>query len=326
MHFIKMHGISNDYIYLDAFTDPGVESLADRADWPSIVARLCDRHRGVGGDGVILVCRPKHTDAHARMRMFNADASESQMCGNGVRCVAKFAHDRLGVNARPMRIETGRGTLSIDYRTDAQGHLIEATVDMGEPILDAAKIPTTLAGNDAGRIIDLPLTRAVAWDVPEALARGAGLLEPTLTCVSMGNPHAVIFCAHAAGVPLEQWGPYLERQPIFPERINVHFVQVVSPSAGAEVILRTWERGSGITQACGTGACAVAVAAVLTRRADAQRAADDGLLVHLPGGDLRIVVSRDHAGRAGSAVGRVLMTGPAEVAFEGDVSIPPIAN
>lgn len=328
MHFVKMHGISNDYVYLDAFTDPGVERLTDRADWSAIVAHLSDRHRGVGGDGVILVCRPRHADAHVRMRMFNADASESQMCGNGVRCVAKFAHDRLGVNARPMRVETGRGTLTIDYRLDNStpiGKIVEATVNMGEPILDAARIPLELPRDHGGRVIDIPLDKYIDWDRWGMNWEGnplpvAGL---TMTCVSMGNPHAVIFCANVAGVPLEQWGPYIERQPIFPERVNVHFVQVVSPH---ELIMRTWERGSGITQACGTGACAVAVAAVLTRRADAQSASrEPGLLVHLPGGDLRITIKpgvEGVGGVGGGTLGPVLMTGPAEVCFEGDISIP----
>ncbi|MFG0284563.1 MAG: diaminopimelate epimerase [Phycisphaerales bacterium JB039] len=290
MRFVKMHGIGNDYIYFDAVTDPAVET---GHDWPELARRLSDRHTGVGGDGVILVCRPGG-EADARMRMFNADGSESEMCGNGVRCVAKFAHDRLGVAARPMRIETGRGALEIDYHTDG-GRITTATVDMGEPILELERIPVRAS--------------ALAWQRDHycCLELRDGMAE-IFTPVSMGNPHAVLFADEnealflpgLAGLDLARLGPRIEHHAAFPRRVNAHFVSVQSPR---ELTMRTWERGSGVTLACGTGACAVLVAGVLTGRAERDA------LVHLPGGDLRINW-RD-------SDNHVLMTGPATDVFEG---------
>lgn len=285
MRFTKMHGLGNDYVYVNGFVE--------RVDDPAALAvRIADRHRGVGGDGLILILPPEPgVAADVRMRMFNADGSESEMCGNGVRCVAKFAHDHALTSARPMRVQTGRGVLTIDFTTDSAGKLATATVDMGEPILEAAKIP-----------VDLPLTRLTDRVVNHLFrAQGVTLPAPHMTCVSMGNPHAVFYCEDVAAIPLEQIGPKIEHHPSFPRRINVHFVQVISRG---EAIMRTWERGSGITQACGTGACAVAVAGVLTGRTDRQ------LLAHLPGGDLTLEwrESDQHA----------YMTGPATEVFTGD--------
>ncbi len=285
MRFVKMHGIGNDYVYVDGFYQqvPDPQRLA---------VAVADRHFGVGADGLILVLPPSEgIDAHVRMRMFNADGSEGEMCGNGVRCVAKFAYDRNLARANPMRVETGRGVLSLDL------HLVggRVTVDMDEPILAGRRIPTTY---DTDQVVNVPL--AEAWllaDMPWFEAAG---MQKQMTCVSMGNPHVIVFCDDVAKVPLEQAGPAMEHAPQFPNRINVHVVQVVSRS---ELKMRTWERGSGITLACGTGACAVAVAGVLAGRSDRN------VLVRLPGGDLEIAWRDDN---------HVLMTGPATEVFSGD--------
>jgi diaminopimelate epimerase len=295
MQFVKMHGIGNDYVYLDAFSAP---ALAQRPDLPALARAVSDRHTGIGSDGLILVCRPTVPGADVRMRMFNADGSESEMCGNGVRCVAKFAHDRLGVRARPMRVETGRGILPIDYRADG-GKLIEATVDMGEPILDLERIP-----------VDPARVRPAGSPHEYTLAVDGGSPETwTATFVSMGNPHAVIFARgaqafsdeHLRTLDLERLGPLLEHHAAFPRRINVHVVAIRSRG---EATMRTWERGSGITMACGTGAAAVLAAGVLTGRLD--RSA----LLHLPGGDLRL----QWDGKSN----RIFKTGPAVEVFAGD--------
>lgn len=283
--FVKMHGIGNDYVYIDAYTNPAIES---RADLALLARRISDRHTGVGSDGLILVCRPSTPGAHARMRMFNADGSESEMCGNGVRCVAKFAHDRLNLSHRPLRIDTGRGVLSIDYSL-RDGRLDSASVDMGAPILELAEIPV-----DASRL-GAPVD-AVSWRMEVA-----GRAWP-VSFVSMGNPHAVFFMDPGV-VPtldLARVGPVIEHHPAFPRRVNAHFAEVVSPG---EAVMRTWERGAGATLACGTGACAVLVAGVRMARL-----ARDAML-HLPGGDLRV--------RWDVHTNHVIKTGPAEDVFEG---------
>ena len=301
MQFVKMHGIGNDYIYIDAFTDSAVEQ---NADWPELTRAMSRRHTGIGADGVILVCRPlepgaPHGAADVRMRMFNADGSESEMCGNGVRCVARFAHDRLGVTARPMAVETGRGTLMIDYAVE-DGALTRATVDMGEPVLDLPDIPVDFEA--------LAHTGAPAQSVCHLELELPG--EPrtlVFTPVSMGNPHAVFFAdaneelfePDLKNLEVDRIGPVIEHHGAFPRRINAHFVTVQSPS---ELTMRTWERGTGETQACGTGACAVLVAAALTGRAERHA------LIHLRGGDLRIEWRADN---------HVFKTGPATEAFEG---------
>ncbi|HMN95328.1 MAG TPA: diaminopimelate epimerase [Phycisphaerales bacterium] len=285
--FVKMHGIGNDYVYVDGFAHV-VEDPA------RLAVAIADRHRGVGSDGLILVLPPEPgVAADLRMRMFNADGSESEMCGNGIRCVAKFALERGLATAHPLRVQTGRGVLAIEYELDAQGALRSARVDMGEPIFDPASIPLAPA-------------RLERWDaatnsgilaLPAEGRRDAVRFEATI--LSMGNPHATIYVERAASVDLARIGPALERHPAFPQRANIHFVEVRSPR---EVVMRTWERGSGITQACGTGASAVCVAGVLAGRTERS------ILAHLPGGDLELAWRDD---------GHVVMTGPATEVFTG---------
>jgi diaminopimelate epimerase len=302
MKFVKMHGIGNDYVYVDAVTNPVIE---ERTDLAELARRMSDRHTGVGSDGLILVCRPRGGGpigagpGHVRMRMFNADGSESEMCGNGVRCVAKFAHDRLGVDANPMRIETGRGVLSIRYAAE-RGVLTHATVDMGEPILDIARVP-----------VDGSAVRRTG--VEHEYEVDAGGVTYRASFVSMGNPHAVVFdetvggdrrplsVAALRGLDLARVGPMIENHPAFPRRINAHFAAVQGPG---EATMRTWERGAGATRACGTGACAVVVAGVRTGRLSRRVA------LHLPGGDLEAAWDE--------ASGHVRMTGPAAEVFEGE--------
>lgn len=285
MRFTKMHGIGNDYVYVDCFHEPLPRDPA------RLSQAISDRHFGVGSDGLILICRSELADV--RMRMFNADGSESEMCGNGVRCVAKYAFDHGLSRNNPMRVETGRGVLTLQLETNSAGKVERVTVRMGEPILDADKIPTTLPGP---RVIDAPMPVAHLQDQLTACG-----LDPRITCVSMGNPHVVLYCRDVAQVPLEHVGPVLENLPCFPRRINVHFVAVQSPG---EATMRTWERGSGITLACGTGACAVAVAGVLTGRT-ARR-----INAHLPGGDLQLHWSE--------CDNQVYMTGSATEVFSGE--------
>jgi diaminopimelate epimerase len=282
MRFTKMQGLGNDYVYVDCFNNPPPRQPAE------LSKVISDRHFGVGSDGLILICPSERADA--RMRMFNADGSESEMCGNGIRCFAKYVHDH-GIARKPtLTVETGRGILTVELEVK-NGKAERIRVDMGEPILESERIPTTFPGP---RVIDVPLPEQQDWFA------GCGL-DPRMTCVSMGNPHAVLYCTDVAKVPLERVGPPLETAAWFPRRINVHFVQVHSPG---EATMRTWERGSGITMACGTGASAVCVAGVLTGRT-ARR-----LLAHLPGGDLELHWDEKD--------NHLYMTGPAVEVFSGE--------
>jgi len=275
MRFTKMHGLGNDYIYVDCVNGP------TPADPVTLAKKVSHRHFGIGSDGLILIAKSEIADA--KMRMFNADGSESEMCGNGLRCVAKYVYDH-GIATKPtLAIETGRGVLTVDV-TAVNGKAVRVRVNMGKPILQASDIPTTLPGD------------------PPVNARLTGEFDGyAVTAVSMGNPHAVIYVPDVAAIPLEKLGPKLETHPAFPRRVNVHFVQVISPT---EARMRTWERGSGITLACGTGACAVAVAGVLTGRTGRT------LLAHLPGGDLELEWAGDDQ--------PVFMTGPATEVFSGE--------
>lgn len=286
MKFTKMHGIGNDYVYVNGFEQTVAE--------PSQLAqRIADRHTGVGGDGLVLILPSKQADV--RMRMFNADGSEAEMCGNAIRCVAKYAHERGLSRANPMRIETGRGVLMLDLKL--QGSKVDSvTVNMGQPILDLPAVPVNAGGlkqvDQHQYEVPLDHPKRAAFDWPASF---------TATFVSMGNPHAMIYVPDVDKVDVEHLGPVIEHLPAFPRRINVHWVQVISPNV---VKMRTWERGSGITMACGTGACAVAVAGVLTGRGDRK------LLAHLPGGELRLDWRE--------ADNCVYMTGPAAEVFSGE--------
>ena len=290
MRFTKMHGIGNDYVYVDCFE----EKLPD--DPAALARRIADRHFGVGGDGLILICPSKV--AAARMRVFNADGSEAEMCGNGVRCVAKYVYDHGISTERKLKIETGAGVLDLDLEI-SQGRVVRVKVDMGQPILEPQEIPVQLPGFAEACFADVPLEPHIKLENTKGWIENCGL-DPRMTCVSMGNPHAVLYCKSVKAVPLETVGPLVETHPVFPRRINVHFVQVHDRS---EVTMRTWERGSGITLACGTGASAVCVASSLTNRTERK------ILAHLPGGDLELECAVD---------GHVTITGEATEVFSGE--------
>jgi diaminopimelate epimerase len=275
MRFIKMHGIGNDYVYIDCFreTVPEPEKLA---------IHVSDRHFGVGGDGLILIMPSDQADA--RMRIFNADGSEAQMCGNGIRCLAKYVYES-GISRKPaIAVETLAGVLSLQLIT-ANGVVEQVTVDMGTPRLRRQDIPMRGAGD---RVLGEQLT--------------AGDREFAVTCVSMGNPHCVIYVDDVAQFPVTHYGPLLERHAQFPQRTNVEWVERLNRR---EIRQRTWERGSGETLACGTGACAATVASVLNGKTDRT------VTVHLLGGDLEIEWAADE---------HVYMTGPAVEVFRGDWS------
>jgi len=276
MRFTKMHGAGNDYVYIDCFTEKFP------ADPATLAIAMSDRHKGIGGDGVIFICPTDNADA--RMRMYNADGSEAEMCGNGVRCVAKFVYDH-GIARKPeLTIETGRGVLMLQLFPGGDGKVEKVRVNMGPPILEPANIPTTLVGHPPQ---DVPL------NVLDKII--------SVTCVSMGNPHCVAFVEKVDDDWVLRIGPQIEKHPAFPRKVNAEFIQVVSPR---EFIMRVWERGSGETQACGTGASAAAVAGILTGRLERK------VLAHLPGGDLELEWPSDDS--------PVYMTGPATEVFSGE--------
>jgi diaminopimelate epimerase len=275
MRFTKMHGIGNDYIYVNCFEEPLPK------DPKTLAQKMSDRHFGIGGDGLILIC-PSDNGADARMRMYNADGSEAEMCGNGLRCVAKYAYDYGIKRGQTLRIQTGRGILTVDLDVK-NGKVDRVQVNMGQPILEAAKIPTKLAGNPP---LDVPLT-----------VDGRTM---QVTCVSVGNPHCVTYVERATDDLVLGLGPKIEHSPMFPARVNVEFIEICSPR---EIRQRTWERGSGETLACGTGASAVCVAGVLTGRTERR------IINHLRGGDLELEWRESD--------GCVYMTGPATEVFTG---------
>jgi diaminopimelate epimerase len=276
--FTKMHGIGNDFVIVDAVASNPLEGL----DAAALARAVNDRRFGVGGDGLIVVDRP--SEPVFRMRMFNPDGSESEMCGNGVRCVARLVKERGYADSDQIALETGAGRLTLDLLGDRR-----VRVDMGPARLTRGAIGMT--GPPEERFVDQPIA--------------VGNTTLPGTAVGMGNPHLVLFVDDAAAVPLARWGAELEHCEAFPNRVNVHFVQVVDRST---LLQRTWERGAGATLACGTGACACAVAGFLTGRSD-RRAT-----VRLPGGELAIEFAPD---------GRVWMTGPAETVFEGHWPLRP---
>ena len=273
IRFTKMHGIANDYVYIDCFRQSPPKDVG------TLAIAMADRHTGIGGDGLILICPSEKADA--RMIMYNADGSEAEMCGNGIRCVSKYVYDH-GIAAKPkLTIETGNGILTLENFVQ-DGKVDRVRVDMGEPILVAEKIPTTLPGNPP---IEVP--------IPGYDYKG--------TCVSMGNPHCIIYVDDITDDMVLRDGKKLEVLDIFPRRINVEFVRVNRPD---DVTFRVWERGSGETMACGTGACAVAVAGVLTGKTQRE------ITAHLLGGDLHLHWSEDD--------NHVYMTGSATEVYSGE--------
>ena len=283
MFFVKMQGIGNDFIMVNCL---GKEGAALNEEVQQRAALLCDRKFGIGGDGVITVL--SGDAAPFRMRMYNPDGSEAEMCGNGIRCFAKYVYDRgLSHGESDLPVETGAGLLRVQAQLGGDGKVATVRVDMGEPVLTPALVPTTL-GPGAAPVINLPIL--------------VGDQMINITAVSMGNPHAVIFVDSVATYPVSTVGPIVEVHPAFPKRTNTEFIEVLSPS---EINFRVWERGAAETLACGTGACGAVVACVLNGKTGRE------VLVHLPGGDLQIVWSE--------ADNHVYMTGPAADVFEGEI-------
>lgn len=279
--FTKMHGAGNDYIYVNtllySIPDPAKASI----EWSRY-------HFGVGSDGLILIGEATEPDADFSMRIFNNDGSEAMMCGNGTRCVAKYLHDKGMTDKNPIRLQTLSGTKILNLHLDAEGMVETVTVDMGEPIL---RHPAQF-GVCGGKAVDYELT------VLGRMFKG--------TFVSMGNPHFVIFINEdVENFDINRYGPVLEHHDIFPQRCNIEFAQMLPDGS---IRMRVWERGSGITLACGTGACATAVAAKLTGRRD--NSSD----IRMDGGTLGIVWEED--------TNHIMMTGPAAISFEGEIALP----
>jgi diaminopimelate epimerase len=274
MRFIKMHGIGNDYVYVDCFRETVSEP-------ERLAVQISNRHVGVGGDGLILIMPSDRADV--RMRMFNADGSEAQMCGNGIRCLAKYVYES-GISRKPeITVETLAGVLSLELITTSHGAVEKVKVNMGRPRLRRQDIPMRGEGH---QVLGEKLT--------------VGDREFAVTCVSMGNPHCVIYVDDVAQVAVSHYGPLLEHHPQFPQRTNVEWIERVNKR---EIRQRTWERGSGETLACGTGACAATVASVLNGETDRC------VTVHLLGGDLEVEWADDE---------HVYMTGPAVEVFRGE--------
>ena len=279
MKFTKMHGAGNDYVYVNAFE----EKIAEN-DLPRVAVALSDRHKGIGGDGLILICPSVKGDF--RMRMFNADGSEAEMCGNGIRCVGKYVYDHGMTACRDIDIETLGGVKHLRLNPGADGKIESVRVDMGEPKFRPEQIPVNTSGDSAFGI--------------EAEAAGR---KWTLNCVSMGNPHAVTFAGDPMALDIARFGPPLETHSLFPKRCNIEFAHVLDSE---NVRMRVWERGSGETMACGTGACATAVACIKLGLTG------ETVNLHLLGGMLTIEWRR---------AGSVYMTGPAATVFEGTIDI-----
>ncbi|HQF11048.1 MAG TPA: diaminopimelate epimerase [Paludibacteraceae bacterium] len=276
MKFTKMHGIGNDYIYINGFEEqlenPGELSI-----------RLSDRHKGVGSDGLVIILPSSKADF--RMQMFNADGSEAEMCGNAARCIGKYVYEKGMTDKTELTLETLAGIKTLQLFLDERNNVVSVTVDMGKPVLEAEKIPTTLPGK---QIVNFP----VSFDG----------INYAITCVSMGNPHTVIFTENIANMDIEKMGKKIENAPIFPRRTNVEFIEVIDKS---RIEMRVWERGSGETMACGTGACASVVAGVLNGLVSRKAT------VELLGGNLEIEWNENDE--------HVYLTGPAETVFEGEI-------
>jgi len=276
MKFTKMHGIGNDYIYINGFEEqlenPGELSI-----------RLSDRHKGVGSDGLVIILPSSKADF--RMQMFNADGSEAEMCGNAARCIGKYVYEKGMTDKTELTLETLAGIKTLQLFLDERNNVVSVTVDMGKPVLEPEKIPTTLPGK---KIVNFP----VSFDG----------INYAITCVSMGNPHTVIFTENIANMDIEKIGKKIENAPIFPRRTNVEFIEVIDKS---RIKMRVWERGSGETMACGTGACASVVAGVLNGLVSCKAT------VELLGGNLEIEWNENDE--------HVYLTGPAETVFEGEI-------
>ena len=284
MKFTKMHGCGNDYIYI--YT--GTEHVLDE-DKPDLAVRLSDRHKGIGSDGLIFINPADEADFE--MEMYNSDGSRGAMCGNGIRCVGKYVYDHGLTDKTTLDILTGSGIKKLDLQVK-DGIATGATVNMGKPVLEASKIPVVMNGRDVSQpVISIPIDM-----------ENCGY---NITCVSMGNPHCVIFVDNPVeNVDLSHLGPLFEHHVIFPDRVNTEFNNVPDRS---HLDMRVWERGAGETMACGTGACASVVAAVLNDLTERS------VTVSLLGGDLHI--------RWDESDGCVYMTGPAETSFEGEIKL-----
>lgn len=276
MKFTKMHGCGNDYVYINAME----ETVRDPK---RLAVEVSDRHFGIGSDGLILICASEVADF--KMRMFNADGSEGKMCGNGVRCIAKYVYDHKLTDRTEISLETLGGIKYLKLQVE-NGVVTQVTVDMGEPVLDGLLIPVTIDKNPV---------------VAEPVLVGEQQYE--ITCVSMGNPHAVVLVDDTRELPIQKLGPLFEKHPLFPEQVNTEFVQVLNHE---EINMRVWERGSAETLACGTGACASVVACFLLG------VTGRSVTVHLLGGDLKIVYDEE--------TNHVFMTGPATTVFEGELN------
>lgn len=294
INFTKAEGLGNDLILVDAIDRPEV---AQRPDWPAITPSWCDRHTGIGADALILIVPA--SGAEAGLRIYNADGSPAAMCGNGTRCVARYLVEQRGVELNELRLRTASGLVRVRPER-RQGRFISARVDMGVVSLRPGDVPVLVPGEVALNV-PLPADLARAW---APWATGAGL-DMTFCAASVGNPHAVIFCRDLSGVPLSVAGPAVERHAIFPQRTNVHFVQVESPSRAR---MLSWERGVGSTRACGSGACAVA--AVGLRSGRLARTCE----LDLPGGRLQMEVDE--------STGHVFKTGPANLVYSGTLDWP----
>ncbi len=277
MKFTKMEGLGNDYVYVNCFEET-VE------DPKSIAIKVSDRHFGIGSDGLILI-KPSEV-ADFCMDMYNADGSQSEMCGNGIRCVAKYVYDYGLTDKTSISVETLAGIKYLDLKIE-DGKAVMITVNMGAPELIADKVPVK---SDKEKVIDEPI-----------VVDGK---EYRMTCISMGNPHCIVFVDDTKNFPLEEVGPLFESHEVFPNRVNAEFVQILDRKT---VNMRVWERGSGETLACGTGTCATVVASCLNGHTE------DEVTVHLLGGDLHIKWDREE--------NLVYMTGPAKVVFDGEIEL-----
>ena len=284
INFVKMNGLGNDFILIDCLN----KSLGDTSFLSYLAKKLCHRNFGIGADGLILILSSEKADL--RMRIFNYDGSEAQMCGNGIRCFAKYAYENKLVSKNKFTVETLAGIITPEliFQDLKDKKVLRIKVDMGTPKLRRREIPMT--GENTPTVVDetLKINSEQTFKV---------------TCVSMGNPHCIVFVDDVQSIPVEKVGPKIENHPLFPEKTNAEFIQIIN---NKELNFRVWERGVGETLACGTGACAALVASVLNKKTDREAT------IHLPGGDLYIHWADDE---------HIYMTGPAELVFKGEMEI-----